>query len=316
MHITVCVCTRNRGSSVAATLRSLVASSYQEFDVVIVDQSATDQTEQCVDATVGGDPRFRYHHSATTGLSRARNIAIAQARGPLIAFTDDDCEVAPNWLEIIASTFAARPEVDLICGAVRAAPFDSASGFIPSFEPQAEYLITSPWLKWREKGIAANVAMREAIFERAGKFDPLLGPGALFQAGDDWDFTYRALKAGGAILVTPRVAVTHLGFRDWSQGRKLVRGYSVGTGAAFMKELRLGDLAVLPTLLIVWFRCINVWRLLTLRRANGVGNFMAYARGMLASIRYPIDRATRTYRDLFPNGTAAALERSATHSRT
>jgi glycosyltransferase involved in cell wall biosynthesis len=318
MHITVCVCTRDRGSSVVATLRSLLASDYEDFDIVIIDQSAGNETERALDATIGADPRFHYIHSQTKGLSRSRSLAVRSATGPIIAFTDDDCEVAPDWLSVIASLFAKRPDVDVICGAAHAAPFDSAKGFIPAVEPQTEYVVASPWLKWRERGGAASMAMRKSIAERAGYFDPLLGPGALFQAGEDWDFTYRVLAAGGSILVTPRAAVVHFGFRDLSQARRLLRTYSRATGAAFMKELRLGDLAVLPTLLIVWFRCINWRRLLMLRRANGVGNFIAYARGMLASFHYPIDRATRTYRGLSSNriSTRAPLEKSATRSRT
>jgi glycosyltransferase involved in cell wall biosynthesis len=307
MHITICVCTRDRSASIAAMLRSLLASTYSDYDVVIVDQSAENTTEQCVRAIAGDDARFRYFRSATTGVCRARNLAIRQAIGPVIAFTDDDCEVAPDWLSAIASLFIRHPQVDMLCGAVHAAAFDANAGFIPVFEPRVEQRIASRWLKWREKGISANMAMRKALLERTGYFDPLLGPGAIFRAGDDWDFTYRALAASGAVLVTPQPSVTHHGFRDRAQGKVLVRGYSMGSGAAFMKHLRLGDLAVLPTLLIVWFRCIRWWRLITLRRENGVGNFLAYARGMMASFRYRVDRHAKVYRDPSTAGSAVGI---------
>src|SRR5579871_5079677 len=91
MHVTVCICTRNRGSSIATTLRSVAASTYKDFDAVIVDQSTTDETAEAVRAVIAEDERFRYLRSQAVGASAARNVAIAQACGPLIAFTDDDC---------------------------------------------------------------------------------------------------------------------------------------------------------------------------------------------------------------------------------
>jgi glycosyltransferase involved in cell wall biosynthesis len=318
MHITVCICTRDRGPSVAATLRSLLASDYEDFDIVIVDQSATDETGESVRATIGADPRCQYLHSATTGASCARNIAVAQAQGPLIAFTDDDCVVAPTWLHVIASTFAANQDVSVLCGEVRAGPHNSKEGFIPTYGPRHKRLVRSPWLKWRESGILANVAIRQETLKKVGPFDEMLGAGAILPSCEDGDMLYRVLRMGGAIITVPDAVVIHHGFRTFEEGKTVMRATSLGVGAAYMKHLRLGDLAIAPTLLIEWMRCIQWRRLLALQSHNGIRRFFAYARGMSVSFHYPIDRATRTYRAPSANGitSSVALEGRGTRQRT
>jgi glycosyltransferase involved in cell wall biosynthesis len=317
MHVTVCVCTRDRGPSVATTLRSLLASDHEDFDVVVVDQSATDETEQGVRATVGGDPRFHYLRSATPGASHARNLAIRQASGPIIAFTDDDCEVAPDWLSAIVSAFAARQDVSALAGGVRAGPYNPEAGFIPTYWPRQERLVRSPWLKWREGGIGANLAFRQEVLNKVGGFDELLGAGAPLPSCEDGDIMYRVLRTGGTILMVPTAVVTHHGFRTWAQGTRMMRGTGMGVGAAYMKHLRLGDLAIIPTLLIEWLRCVSWRRLLLLRSQSGLRRFLAYAHGMRASFRYPIDRASHTYRAPSADKPVgdAVLENSSTRPR-
>jgi hypothetical protein len=120
------------------------------------------------------------------------------------------------------------------------------------------------------------------------------------------------------VLLLGDAKVFHNGFRNSTQGRALIRTYSMGAGAAYMKHLRLGEMAVLPTLLIAWIQWINWRRLLTMRRANGIGNFIAYARGMLASFHYGVDRHAKVYRDPSTAGRALGVSppESAANLRT
>jgi hypothetical protein len=62
-----------------------------------------------------------------------------------------------------------------------------------------------------------------------------------------------------------------------------------------MKHVRLGDLAVLPTLLHGWAACISWRRLLTLRRGSGLGCFLGFAQGLTTSFRHRVDAHGRTY---------------------
>lgn len=294
-HITVCICTRNRGDSISATLRSIAVSAYHDFDVIVVDQSEDGDTERAVQATVSGDQRFRYIRSVSHGLSVARNLAVDSARGPILAFTDDDCEVAEDWLPAIAQHFRDQHDVGQVCGIVQPAPYDTSEGFIPASGFRTRMRINSPWLKWREKGIGANMSFRLDTLRQVGPFDEILGAGGSLYTCEDADMTYRVLRAGFAVLNVTDAVVLHYGFRNWTQGRVMMRNTGTGVGATYTKHLRLGDVAVLPTLLIEWMRCISWGRLATFQKRTGLGRFLGYTKGIALSFRYPIDAHNRVY---------------------
>lgn len=296
MHVTVCICTRNRGASIIATLQSLVASTYEDFDVMIVDQSTADDTAQAIQAVTGEDARFSYLRSTSVGLAVARNLAIAQARGPIIAFTDDDCEVSPQWLAALVDIFQRNPDVGGVFGQVDAAPHDTTKGYIPTYEVHRFKRIASPWLKWREGGIGANMTFRQEALQAAGPFDEMLGAGGPLPSCEDGDMTYRILRAGYSVINTPDAPVLHRGFQTYTQGKTLVRGTYLAISAAYMKHLRLWDPAILPTLLYLWvFQCISWKDLLLLRKRSGLGRFLYYGRGLMESFHFQIDRHRKVY---------------------
>ena len=277
------------------TLQSLAQSRYDKLDVMVVDQSLDGATESAFRQTVGNDRRFRYVRSSTAGLSRARNELIALTDGDVVAFTDDDCVVAPDWIHRIVRSFDRRPNAGLVFGEVRAARHDPALGLVPVAIVPARRHVSSPWLKWRDRGIGANMALRRDVLRRVGGFDPILGAGAPLGAGEDFDMAYRVLRAGFEVLDVPDAVVVHHGFRNWEQVRRLMPASGLGAGAAYMKHLRLGDLAVLPTLVLEWTRCISWRRLMLLRRGSGVGLFMAFGRGLASSLGHDVDAISRVY---------------------
>lgn len=308
VHVTVCVCTRNRGASIARALRSILASTYEEYDIVVVDQSDGDDTEDAVRHIDTGSKRCHYLRSDTRGSSAGHNVAVAHAVGPLLAFTDDDCAVSPDWLASLVDHFRRYPDVGLIFGQVGPGPHDARAGFIPTCEVPRLRRVSSPWMKWRERGIGANMALPAAVLERVGPFDEILGSGGRLYANLDGDMAYRVLRAGYPVLNIPDARVIHYGFRPWEQGSPMMRRVGIGVGATYMKHLLLGDIAVVPTLLIEWLRCISWQRLALLRPRSGVGRFLGYTRGMFLSFTYPKDRSTRTFT---PNQTGPAADAAA-----
>jgi glycosyltransferase involved in cell wall biosynthesis len=310
MHVTVCICTRDRGESIGSTIRSLGASTHRDFDVVVVDQSATGNTEVAVRALMLAQDGLTYVRASLSGLSRARNTALEHARGPIVAFTDDDCEVDADWLHHLVTAFSQYPRVGQICGEVIPGPHDPLTGFIPDYRIPARRLLASPWLKWREGGIGANMAFRLDCLRDTGPFDSVLGAGGPLHSCEDGDMTYRLLRCGYHVLQLPEAVVIHHGFRTWAEGQRLMERTGMGVGAAYMKQVRLHDVAILPTLLVEWMRCISWIRLLTLRRRSGLRRFIGYMKGMVASFRYSIDARTRVYRE--PDSTVALLTGSST----
>jgi len=99
--ITVVVCTRDRAPSLARCLASLARLDPPAAEVLVVDNAPRDgSTREAVAATP-----FRYVREERPGLDNARNRGIAEARGDIIAFTDDDVEVDPRWIGALATAF-------------------------------------------------------------------------------------------------------------------------------------------------------------------------------------------------------------------
>lgn len=213
MHVTVCIPTRDLGA-------------------VIVDQSRGNHTVRAMRSASRDDPRFYYIKAASVGSSTVRNLAVAHARGPLLAFTDDDCDVAPEWLERMVAHFQRHPDVGLIYGAVYPSTHHSRVGFVPDYPLERTRRITSAWLKFREGGIGANMARRLETWRVVGPFDELLGPGSPFHAYLDGDITYRTLKASYTVLNVSDAVVTHHGFRTWRDGRQSTGRVGMSEGAA------------------------------------------------------------------------------------
>ena len=101
--ISVVVPTRNRSRLLAVTLRSALAQRGIDFEIIVVDEASSDDTQ----AVIGSfnDPRIRaIRHDTPQGVSAARNRGIDEARGAWLAFLDDDDLWAPDKLARQLST--------------------------------------------------------------------------------------------------------------------------------------------------------------------------------------------------------------------
>src|ERR1041384_8686802 len=102
MKITVVVCTYNRCESLPKTLESLMTLTVPEaipWEILVVDNNSKDATREVVKEFCRRAPdRARHLFESQQGLSNARNAGIREARGEILAFTDDDVTVRPHWL--------------------------------------------------------------------------------------------------------------------------------------------------------------------------------------------------------------------------
>jgi len=292
--ITALVCTRNRGAGAAATVSSILASDHPNFEVVVVDQSTDDDTARAL-ARFRADPRLRCLRSDTQGLGRARNVGLGCARSEVVAMTDDDCEVPPGWLDVMATVFAAHPGVAVAFCNVAAAPHDAEAGFIPAYRRAGDTLVSDIRGKREARGIGAGIAVRRPVVLALGGFDEMLGAGADFPSCEDGDMAVRALLRGHQVYETDAVAVLHAGFRTWEEGRVLSRRDWYGIGAAYAKPLRCGHwrFAAVPA---YEFGRFALWPpvsdLLRGRRPRGLGRIGAFLRGFARGWRTPVDRQT------------------------
>ncbi|WP_238613388.1 glycosyltransferase [Candidatus Oscillochloris fontis] len=241
--ITVLICTRDRGESINSTIRSILASHYPDFTLLIVDQSRDSRTEQAI-ATFRADPRLRYIYVGTQGKSRAENSALALINTEIVLLTDDDCEVPPDWITEMVAPFVHYPRVGIVFCNVVAAPHDPQAGWVPVNTAPHSFLIED-LADWQTSdgvnaGIGAGMAIRYAAACAVGGFSPFFGPGSRFRSGDDLEFTLNVLVAGYQIYRTTTVGVIHYGFRTHEQGRHLTRRNLFGIGGIYGQLIRRG----------------------------------------------------------------------------
>ena len=194
-------------------------------ELLIVQQGDADAEEVCRRAGVAA----RVVRDPGVGVSRARNVGWRSARGEVVAFTDDDCEVPPRWLADHLQALG-EPGVVVSCGQVAGLP---RYGGGPTEVWDATAIArrhgfgARPW----DIGHSANLAARRDALAAVGGFDERLGPGARrVQAGEDADVLLRLLEIGDARTGVGE-PVRHLGWRGDEDEAHTLIDYEVGAGA-------------------------------------------------------------------------------------
>ena len=286
--------TRGRAAHAAACAEKILAAG-GFVDLIFVDQSDDRATEEALSRI--HDPRLRYVRTDTRGVTNGRNIAITLSQSDIVAFTDDDCRVRPDWVQRLTDVFTNDPEVAVVCGRVVVPDEIRLHGWAESFEPRTRVWCGRypPIGEW---GITANMALRRSMLTRVGLFDPMLGAGAPLRSGGEPDFLFRALRCGFRVVNAEEVVVDHLGIRKpGPESTKLIHGYGIGTAAAFLKHVRLGD----ATAARIYVQFLGSTASLVFRnlirhgRPTGAGFLLALLRGAVESRKYAIDPERRWY---------------------
>lgn len=299
-HFAVVVATRDRGAKIAPLIESVLANTRVDFEMIVVDQSANDDTERAI-APFLTDTRLRYVRSSERGVSRGRNQGIAATTAPIIAITDDDCVVGPDWLAGIAIPFEENPRVGLQFCSVKGVP-DDRPGLTPEVILTASRIVRRPATAWRlaTNGLMLGAAMniRRSMLDDVAGFDELVGPGARFGACEDNDLSWRGMYAGWWTYHNADVTVLHDGFRNLDEVRELVIRDFFGVGGVIAKYLKCGRLPVL-TFLVGWLIRFGIVgplsEALAGRKPTGLRRPYMLVRGVIAGLRTAVDHDTITF---------------------
>ena len=110
-EVSVVIPLYNKGPYIARALNSVLAQTFQDFEVIVVDDGSTDDGAAIVREF--DDPRIRLIQQENQGVSAARNRGIAAARAELVAFLDADDEWLPAFIETILRIRALYPNAGL-----------------------------------------------------------------------------------------------------------------------------------------------------------------------------------------------------------
>lgn len=294
--ISVVICTSDRGGTVADTVASILANDHPAFEVFVIDQSSDAGTAQALQQ-FHHDRRLHYVPVRFKGWAKGHNLGLRIARSPLIAITDDDCVVPPDWLRILETEMGAEPHAAVLYCNVLPGPHDPSAGFVPGFQCPRRVVVNTLREKWYIRGIGAGMAIHRERILAIGGFDESLGPGGTFKSAADVDIAIRAILAGWSVVGTPATSVIHYGFRTWQEGRRLTARNWEGLGAAFVKPVKAG---YFEACILLWYELKPVLlepllSLSPLQRPHGLGRFVAFMRGCLRGLLHHIDRKRLVY---------------------
>lgn len=247
---TIAVCTRDRTEDLARCLEALMALPDDGQEVLVVDNApATTATHDLV----ARYPRMRYVREDRPGLNNARNRALREAGGEIVAFTDDDAAPDPHWLRALLRNFD-NPLVLCATGLTMALELETSAqitfqrygaltrGFKRIVFDNAWH---DPLLGW-QAGAGANMALRRVVTDCVGPFDPALDAGTPTRAGGDGDMFRRILHAGYCIVYDPQALSWHRHRRSWEALRAQLFGYEVaGFGILTRTLVFEGDLSAI-----------------------------------------------------------------------
>jgi glycosyltransferase involved in cell wall biosynthesis len=237
--VSVVIPTFNSARYLPLTLQSILAQESISFEIIVVDDGSTDDTQDIV-AALGGDSRLRYvKQPASGGPSGPRNAGIRLARGAFVALCDSDDIMAAGKLREAVAFLKASPSLGLVFTDM--VLFEDDGGDVPGtflskcagFQLLPKKQIAEKWyLLDREAafeallsdnfvGISGIVAPRHVLLE-VGGFDETLSPAA------DWDLALRVTRAH------------QVGYLDMIGHRYRLRNSGLtGQGVAFMARDQL-----------------------------------------------------------------------------
>jgi GT2 family glycosyltransferase len=251
---TVVVTTCAQPEPLVRCLDALLSSRYRTFEIVVVENRPGPRSGTR-EALRGYDARVRYVEEPVPGLSRARNAGLAAAQGEIVAFTDDDVVVDPDWLPALVAAFEAAPDVAAATGLILPLTLDSEAqllleqfaafgkGFAPVTHRLTEGRARDPLFPYTAGalGSGANTAVRTGVLRAMGGFDVALGAGTPAMGGEDLDLLIRLILDGHAVRYEPRALLWHDHPATMERLTTQVRSYGVGLAAMAAKHLISGE---------------------------------------------------------------------------
>jgi glycosyltransferase involved in cell wall biosynthesis len=171
MLTSIVIPTYNRAHLIGRAIQSIVAQSSQDWELIVVDDGSTDNTEMVV-AEFLSDQRIKYYRKKNSGAAETRNVGAAKANGDLITFLDSDDEADAYWLEKMTCPFDDKDVAVVCCGVRR---LDNRGNTLGTDMPfSMEPMFADVKGRFTHGGV---YLMYRSAFLAIGGFDPLLKSG-------------------------------------------------------------------------------------------------------------------------------------------
>ncbi len=209
-NVSVIIPTRNRLKHLNRCLESLYRQSTLPLEIIIVDNSDTLMKDD-VFKDASSRLNLKYLHSKLKGVSKARNLGIAKAKGSLLAFLDDDCLVNKNWVEEIIKSCKSHPTSVIMGKNVDGIPNNSFS-LIENFRTKERFekelyksgdAVYAKWLDTKNFALSKRIVLQHKLYFDI-RFDN-------YSRGEDIDLSVRLRELSINIIFCQRGIAYHFG---------------------------------------------------------------------------------------------------------
>ncbi len=198
--VSVILPTYNRADTLPRAVKSVLAQTFGDYELLIIDDGSTDRTPSVVEQLE--DPRIRYIRLARNrGVSAARNRGFSEARGEFIAFLDSDDEWLPRKLERQVDLLRQAPDSVGMAysGALNVHPGGRRSEYLPRDGGDLLPVL----LIHNVIHATPSVLLRRAVVHAVGDFDETL------PAIEDYDYWLRVAKRSQIAVISEPLVVCH-----------------------------------------------------------------------------------------------------------
>jgi len=211
MKVSLAVSTYNSAKTLRPCIESLINADWPDKEILVVDDGSTDKSLEILRSY----PQIKVLPQNHQGVSAGRDLALRNASGEIICYTDSDCEVDRNWIKELIKPLD-NPEVGAVTGRTDFRTDDRCTSWVRSLDIAERY---DHRKTWTELANGTNCAFRRDLLISLGGFDP-----KWFHA-EDTEVSYQLLKSGHRIYYQPTAKVRHVPEGDWkSYLRKRYRG--------------------------------------------------------------------------------------------
>lgn len=235
MKFSMIIGTLNREKAIKYCLKSLLEQNYENYEIIIIDQSDNDKTEKYVKNL--SEKRIKYMHVDYKGLSRARNDALKLASGDYFCLIDDDAYYDSDYLLNASKLVKDRKTI--------------VSGYIYDTISERAFVKYNKKKENRQLSIrditricpSAGLVIPLNVIEDVGFFDEKFGVGARYGAGEETDLLLRSIKRGYKVIYSSKLYLKHpvpkinnIANEDLNIKKRI--SYYNGCGALYGKHLK------------------------------------------------------------------------------
>lgn len=188
--VSVIIPVYNMEAFLAEAIDSVLASTYPNFEIIIIDDGSTDQSPVIAETYRAKDQRIRFYRQPNRGVSAARNLGLENAKGEFVLPVDADDKISKYYLEAAAKVLIQRPQVKIVTCEYECFGEKQGKG---KYRPYHRKLLA-------RKNVINNCSMfrREDALKVGGYCEEIIGR-------EDWELWISVLKNGGEVVHLPEI---------------------------------------------------------------------------------------------------------------